>query len=95
MISYGENSIQIPLRRLDEYPHTLLADRVRLERYWRVNLHAYFLSRDPQMFERVILPFYLTSHPIKRTSMLSVSESVFRDELDFYDLLEHYRVTLK
>lgn len=46
------------------------------------------------MFERVILPFYLTSHPIKRTSMLSVSESVFRDELHFYDLLEHYRVML-
>ncbi len=86
---------QIRIDDLVRYPNTLLADSDRLQFYWRSNLNAYFLSRDVQMFERVILPFYTStklSNKITRLSTMSLSEKFFREELAFYNLLEYYQV---
>lgn len=77
---------------LARYPHTLLADDRRLRPYWRPHLNAYFLSRDLQMFERVIWPFYTSTHRIERSSMNCLTEKTFREELTFYDLLDFYQV---
>ncbi len=88
---------KIRINDLVRYPNTLLADSTRLQSYWRPSLNAYFLSRDVHIFERIILPFYtlLESSPkIKRPSMISLSEKLFRDELAFYNLLEYYQVSL-
>ncbi|CAF3938409.1 unnamed protein product [Adineta steineri] len=79
---------------LVQYPNTLLADSQRLQAYWRPNLNAYFLSRDVHMFERIILPFYTSSkssNKIKRLSTISFSDKLFREELEFYNLLEYYQ----
>ncbi|CAF3976721.1 unnamed protein product [Adineta steineri] len=79
---------------LVQYPNTLLADSQRLQAYWRPNLNAYFLSRDVHMFERIILPFYTSSklsNKIKRLSTMSFSDKLFREELEFYNLLEYYQ----
>jgi hypothetical protein len=87
---------KIRINDLVRYPNTFLADSIRLQSYWRPSLNAYFLSRDVQMFERIILPFYTSSESsvtIKRPSMISFSEKLFKEELAFYNLLEYYQVS--
>ena len=87
---------KINVSDLARYPNTLLADTSRLQQYWRVSLNAYFLSRDVHIFERIILPFYTSSessNKIKRPTMISLSEKLFREELAFYNLLEYYQVS--
>ena len=82
---------------LNRYPKTLLADQDRLETYWRSSLNAYFFSRDLDVFEHVILPFYTSLHStsrIKRPGMIWLSEKLFQGELSFYNLLEYYQVLI-
>lgn len=86
---------KIRINDLIRYPNTLLADHDRLQSYWRPSLNAYFLSRDVYIFERIILPFYIsseTSKKIKRSPLVVLSEKLFREELAFYNLLEYYHV---
>ncbi|CAF2527491.1 unnamed protein product [Rotaria sp. Silwood2] len=87
-------SFQIRINDLARYPNTLLADKIRLQTYWRPSLDAYFFSRDVHIFERIILPFYTSSessNKIKRPSMAFLSEKLLQEELAFYNILEYYQ----
>ncbi|CAF0727093.1 unnamed protein product [Didymodactylos carnosus] len=77
---------------LNKYPDTLLGDKIRLSVYYRSNLNVYFFSRDPILFEKIIIPFYEENGKIKYDDFLS--KKLFYDELIFYDLKKYYKINL-